>query len=166
MAGPQILKHMMPRDIPLFASYVLTPEGMGYTGWEFDVLVGAPADPGAHFPDNQRRAALYINALKIDAVGWLYNTPRLIECKPDAGCGALGQILGYQRWYSIIFGHEPAMMIICRRMSAQVEHLCNLWDIEVKKVLPASDFDVERAIAYVRDRRVNRSILPDYLSLQ
>jgi hypothetical protein len=161
MAKVQILKHMMPNDIPVFASYLYTPEGQSYTAWEFDVLIGAPADPGAHMPDGARKQALYLNSLKIDAVAWLYETPMLIEFKPEAGLGALGQVLGYQRWYELIFGKKPATMICCSRMSDQVQTLCLLEDIKVRILQPANEYQVMRAIEMVRPLIQNKSILPE-----
>lgn len=165
MSSPQILKHMMPRDIPLFATYFSSPEGQHYTAWEFDVVVGDPHDPGTHFPANIRKQALYLNCLKIDAVGWLFSTPTLIECKPKAGLGALGQVDGYQEWYRIIFGVKPRGMIVCEEMSRQVETLCMLKDIIVRKVVPANDLIVSNAIARVRPLIRKLSVLPALLSV-
>lgn len=166
MSRAQILKHMMPRDIPLFATYFLSPEGQHYTNWEFDVLVGDPEIPGSHYPLAQQRQAAYLNSLKIDAVGWLFSTPTLIECKPKAGLGALGQVLGYQRWYEIIFGVKPRGMIVAREMSRQVQTLCLLEDISVRIVEPANDFFVSDAINRVRPLIKKLSILPTPQSLQ
>ena len=55
--------------------------------------MGNPKDPGAFYPNNARRQSLYLSSLKIDAIAWFLNTPRIIEFKPDAGCGAVGQVL-------------------------------------------------------------------------
>lgn len=160
MSRPQIAKHMFPRDLPVWASYYLSEEGQQYTGWEFDVIVGNPYDPGSFYPANQRRQAIYLNALKIDAVAWFLNTPRIIEFKPDAGCGALGQVLVYQEWYRIIFGVRPLGLIVCESMSEQIQSICNLLSVRVVVVGPtppatteAVEWDVERKI-------VHRSVLP------
>lgn len=161
MAAVQILKHMMPRDIPVWASYFYTPEGQSYTNWEFDVLIGAPRDPGAHYPDSARKQAMYLNALKIDAVGWLFGTPRLIEFKPVAGLGALGQVIGYQRWYQLIFGVKPQAIICCSEMSDQVQTLCLIDDITVRILPPANDYQVMRAIEMVKPLIKKLSILPE-----
>lgn len=160
------MKHMAPRDIPLFATYLFTPEGQAYTAWEFDVLVGDPEDPGAHYPMNQRRQALYLNSLKIDAVGWLFSTPTLIECKPNGGLGAIGQILSYQKWYQIIFGVKPKGIIVCARMSRQCLTLCILDDIDVRIVQPANDVMVTQANNYVRPLIKPLSVLPQFAAVQ
>lgn len=166
MSTPQILTHMSQKDIPLFATYYFTAEGQSYQGWEFDVVIGDPEDPGAHYPPNLRRQALYLNSLKIDALGWYFNTPTLIECKPNATCGAIGQVLSYQKWYRMNFGIQPAMMIVCQRMSRQIETLCLYDQIAVRRVLPADYLTTQRCIAEVRTKIVDRSKQLLYSALQ
>jgi len=151
---------MAEKDIPLFATFLFTEDGQRYHHWEFDVLVGDPEDPGPFYPMSQRRQAMYLNSLKIDAVGWFFGTPNLIECKPNGGLAALGQVLGYQEWYRIIFGVKPQGIIVCARMSRQVETLCTINEIKVYRVVPANDVLIQRAIDYVRPRIRNVSVLP------
>ena len=162
MARPQILKHMSPHDIPVFVTWLFSPEGQAYQGWEFDVIIGKPTDPGPFFPSSQRRQAMYLTALKIDALGWFFDSPTLIECKPDADCGAIGQILVYKKWFEIIFNISPRTMLVCERMSEQVQIYCTIVGIDVRIVPPASKPQVADAIAYVIPRLVKRAILPDY----
>ena len=162
MSRPQILKHMAEKDIPLWTSYFLSAEGQAYTAWEFDVLVGDPEEPGPFFPMSARRQALYINALKIDAVGWFFSTPTLIECKPNASCSAIGQILVYQEWYRLIFGLQPSMMIVCRRMARQVQTYCAIEEIAVRIVEPADTYQITQSIQQVRPMIQVKSVLPQF----
>jgi hypothetical protein len=165
VASTQVFRHMMPRDIPVFATYVFSPEGQQYTSWEFDVLVGDPEDPGPFYPANKRRQALYLGALKIDAVGWLFSTPTLIECKPDAGLSAIGQIEGYAKWYQLIFGVYPRKMIVCESMRRQIETICNLLDIQVRIVPPANNLVIDQAIAYITPKIAPSPIGPNPLEI-
>lgn len=165
MSTPQILKHMAAKDIPVFATFLFSPEGQEFQAWEFDVIIGDPHDPGAFYPPKQRKQAMYLNALKIDAVGWFFKSPTLIECKPAAGLGAIGQVIGYQEWYRIIFGIKPRGMIVCSEMSRQVQTLCLLLNIEVRIVVPANPSVVAQAIDYIRPRIQKLSILPQYLAV-
>ena len=162
MSRAHIIKHMAEKDIPLWASYFLSAEGQAYTAWEFDVLVGDPEEPGPFFPASLRRQALYLNALKIDAVGWFFATPTLIECKPNAGLAALGQIIGYQEWYHLIFGLKPSMMIVCHRMARQVQTLCTIKGVAVRIVNPAELYRIAQAIKQVRPLIQVKSILPQF----
>jgi hypothetical protein len=149
MSAPQILKHMMPRDIPVFCTYVLTPEGQSFTSWEFDMIVGSPNDPGPMYPMNKRMQALYLNALKIDAIGWFFNTPTVIECKPDAGLGAIGQVDGYANWFRRFFGVLPGKMIVCESMREQVQTIATDHEIQIRIVPPANNLQIEQALRYV-----------------
>ena len=162
MPRNQIMKHMMPRDIPLFAAYYRTEEGQAYDAWEFDVFVGDPDEPGAFYPNSTRRQAMYLNSLKIDAVGWFYSTPTLIECKPNAGCSAIGQVLVYQKWYSLIFDRTPSMMIVCQRMPKQIRTMCDIMGIAYRVMSPAQDFVVYEVERDIQSKIEKRSVLPLY----
>lgn len=160
MGRTQIMVHMAPQDIPLFAAYYLTQEGQSYHTWEFDVLVGDPEEPGAFYPDSARRRALYINALKIDAVGWFFDTPTLIECKPNANCGAIGQVLVYQKWYELIFNRTPSMLIVCQRMTRQIRLMCDIMGITYRVLTPAPDYAVHAVEREIPAKIQIRSVLP------
>lgn len=144
----QVFKHMMPKDIPVFSTYIFTPEGQSYTSWEFDVLLGDPHDPGPFYPLAMRRQALALGALKVDAIGWLASTPTLIEVKPDATLGAIGQIESYADWFRVFFHVYPRKMIVCESMRKQVQDVCNWKDIQVRIVPPANELTVQRAEIY------------------
>ena len=165
MSRPQIAKHMFPRDLPVWAAFYRSEAGQQYTGWEFDVVVGNPYDPGAFYPPSARRQSIYLNSLKIDSVAWFLDTPRIIEFKPDAGCGALGQVLIYQEWYRRIFGVRPHGMIVCESMSDQVESICLYLMVEVVKIPPATAQETEQAEWDVERKIVYRSILPSLSAL-
>lgn len=166
MAKTQILTHMAPRDIPLWAAYYLSPEGQTYTSWEFDVITGQPDDPGAFYPANLRKQALYVNGLKIDAVAWLFGTPTLIECKPNATCGAIGQILSYQKYFRMMTGLTAGMLIVCRRMPQQIKTLCDLDGIVYRLVEPAPDYIVAQAERDVLPKIEKKTFLPLLAALQ
>ena len=160
MSRPQIAKHMFPRDLPVWATYYLSEEGQQYTGWEFDVLVGNPYDPGSFYPPEARKQAIYLNSLKIDAVAWFYDSPRIIEFKPDAGSGAIGQVLVYQEWYFRIFGVKPPGLIVCESMSPQVASIATYLDIRVLQLPPSPRAITQQAEWAVERKIVHRSILP------
>ena len=163
MARTQVFRHMMPRDIPPFCSFLLSPEGQQFTSWEFDVIVGEPEDPGALYDLNKRRQAMYLNALKIDAIGWFFNTPTLIEAKPDADIGAIGQIDSYADWYRMLYGVMPAKMIVCNAMRRQVQTVCQWHDIQVRIFQDASPLDIQTATAYILPKIKASPLFPNPL---
>lgn len=156
----QIMTHMMPRDVPLFCTYYQTTEGQAYQAWEFDVLVGDPEDPGAFYPDSARRRSLYVNALKIDAVGWFFATPTIIEVKPQGTCGAIGQLVTYKHWYRLNYQRDASIMLVCRRISGQVAAMCLSLDIAVRVIDPAPDYIVSAVERDIARKIEKRSILP------
>lgn len=162
----QLFKHLMPRDIPPFSSYVLSDEGKSYTRWEFDVIVGEPQDPGTLYPANKRKQAMYLNALKIDAIGWFHNSPTLIEAKPDADCGAIGQIDSYADWYRFIYGIYPRKMIVCNAMRQQVQTVAGWHDILIRIVPDADVLQIEEAMQQVAPLIGSNPMFPNPLEVR
>lgn len=156
---------MAYRDIPPFCTYLLSDEGRGFTSWEFDVIVGEPEDPGPFFPLALRRQALYLGALKIDAIGWFYNTPTLIEAKPDATLAAIGQIDSYADWFDIIYGIYPRKMIVCESMRGQVQTICQRKNIDVRICKPADNILIAQALEYVQPLIKPSPLAPNPLEL-
>lgn len=166
MSAPQILTHMSAQDMRVFATYYFTPEGQNYQQWEFDIIVGDPEDPGAYYPPNLRRQALYLNSLKIDALGWLFSTPTIIECKPNATAGAIGQVFTYKKWYKLNFGLDCNMMIVCSRMARQLITACQIDDIAVRVVQPATPYIVGQCLKDIQPKITDRSKQLLYSALQ
>lgn len=160
MRKPNILYNMSKHDQQVFASYVFSPEGQIYTAWEFNVLTGIPADPGRFYPASQRRQAIYLNSLKIDAIGWLFNTPTIIEAKPRAGLSAIGQVISYRQWYREHFKLDPSVVIVCSSMSDQVRQNAQWSGIRVAIVPPANEAFIQSAIRYVTPLIMQKSVIP------
>jgi hypothetical protein len=160
MRNPQILTNMSRHDQEVFAAYVLSPEGQSYDAWEFNVLTGRPNDPGRYYPAAQRKAALYQNALKIDAIGWFSDTPTIIEAKPRAGLAAIGQAISYRQWYREHFGAQPDTLIVCSSMSDQIRQNAAWNNIRVVTIQPANDFAIQAAVSYVTPLIQRRSVIP------
>lgn len=151
---------MFPRDIPPFASYILSPEGQSWTGFEFDIIVGNPRDPGPFFPPEKRRQAMYLGALKIDCVAWFHNTPTIIEAKPDADLAAVGQVLVYRWWYEKLFSLKPSLMVVANFMTDQIQEYCFAHDIALRLFPDAGPIEIEAAMRHTEQRIEYRSLLP------
>lgn len=104
--------HMMEHDVPLFASYILTPDAKRFTRWEFDVHVGDGHLTGSEFDPAIFKLALEVSRLRIDAVGWEHGIPTVFEVKPRAALSAYGQIKAYQKFFLRDKFVEPRMAII------------------------------------------------------
>lgn len=91
--------HMMDGDVPLFASFVLTPNGRRFTKWEFDTQVGPGHLTRSEFDPFHAQTAYDQSRLRIDAVGWLDGIPWIFEVRPQAMVGAIGNVTAYRFYY-------------------------------------------------------------------
>ena len=157
---PQLWRHMFPADVAPFASYILSDEGQRWTQFEFDIVVGAPNDPGPFFPIERRQQAFYLGALKIDCVAWFGEFPTIIECKPDADCGAIGQLYVYQWWYQQLFQVKPALLVVCNFLPEQIKIYCQAHNIGVAVYPDADQTTIDIACRYTASKIAYKSVLP------
>lgn len=104
--------HMMENDVPLFAAFILSDYASLYQRWQFDLHVGQGHLVGPSFDPVDIALALEVTRLRIDAVGWIGSAPSIFEVKPQAGLGALGQVLGYEYFFYKEFQIMPRLGII------------------------------------------------------
>jgi len=100
--------HMSFMDKILWAKY-LFKLGINGKAIEYDVRVGE----GVVLPPTALPIEIaYARALttkRIDAVWRTANGTRLYECKPRAGLGAIGQLIGYRTLYAVTFPTETVI---------------------------------------------------------
>jgi len=145
--------HMCPGDVPLFASFVLTPEGQRYERWEFDTHLGPGLDPGDVFDPVMRKVAILLTQLRVDAIGWVGGDPTIFEVKPDARLSAFGQVLAYCWFWRQQFGQSCRRGIITSSMTDQLRTLYDAYDIEIHVVSPADTFGIQQATNWVYSPR-------------
>ena len=90
--------HMFPEDIAIWERF-LSVYKSEYLGFDYDIKVGSVPD----FPDNLDtsiyKAGVLLWKKRIDAVGYKKDRIEIIEVKPRAGMGAVGQVLTYVALY-------------------------------------------------------------------
>src|SRR5574337_867211 len=108
---------MLPAEVLIFKGW-LTQYGANYDRVDGNVRIGAGFDPGASWPEEQRRNALLNTKLRIDAVAYQGTKPTLIEVKRNAGASALGQLLTYEAvWRKDFPGtSDPGLALVTDRM--------------------------------------------------
>lgn len=116
--------HMMAHDVPLFASFVLTPDGRRFTRWEFDVQVGQGHLTGSEFDAPIRLTAYDVSKLRIDAIGWRDGIPWIFEVKPHASLSALGQVIAYRYFYQLERFVTPQIAIISDWFKPDMATVC------------------------------------------
>jgi hypothetical protein len=142
---------MMPGDIPLFASFLLSDAGRIYDRWEFDVSVGPGVDPGPFTDPALRSAAIYLTQVKIDAIGWAGNMATIFEVKPEISITGFGQLIAYRWYYAEATGIYANLAAITDFMSDQYKILYDAFGIEVHFVREATQAELYAAVQRVKE---------------
>src|SRR5262245_7834065 len=130
--------HMMPRDLPLWAGFLLSPLSKPFAKYEYDVHVGVGCDPGPAYEPSLRKMAITLTQLRMDAIGWDQQTPTIFEVKPDARLSAFGQVLAYCYYYHKQFGVRCRRGVVTDTMTPDVAELSRAHDVDSYLGAPAS----------------------------
>lgn len=142
--------HMMDGDTPLFASFVLTPDGQKYTNWQFDVQVGPGHLTRTEFDPFLRGVAYDQSRLRIDVVAWQDGIPTIFEVKPDVRVGAIGQVIAYQHFYRVEKFITPRIAIISDWFRPYMVEACAALGIQMYTVKEASWEEFLAACLFVK----------------
>jgi len=93
------------------------PERFETVDYDFRVGRGSPA-PG-EFQENWIRMVKMLSQKRIDVIGWVEDSPTIIEVKRRVGLSTLGQILGYRTLFMIDFKNfgKPDVLVVCEVIS-------------------------------------------------
>jgi hypothetical protein len=142
---------MTPGDVPLFASFVLTPEGQTYEAWAFDVHIGSGVQtPGLSSNPTLFDIGAYLTQLRIDAVGWRNDQPTIFEVKPLARLSAVGQLVTYCDYYAQQFGYDCTKIALTDYANPFTIEIMSRRDISVIQVPFASTDQIAQAVTWVR----------------
>ena len=104
--------HLMPNEVPIWEKF-LAIWGNEFTDFRYDVRVGKGVDPGPKYDPKWRQLAIQLTQKRIDAVARKGNVIWIFEVKPEAGLGALGQLLSYRVLYRQTFDyHGPLKLAV------------------------------------------------------
>lgn len=90
--------HLLPRDIAIWERFLEVHAGE-FVGFQYDIHVGGAVGrlPGWTIEDAQM--ASWLEAKRIDVVGFKEGEIWIIEVKHEAGVGAFGQLMAYRELY-------------------------------------------------------------------
>lgn len=146
-----VFPHMAPYDVPLFASFLLSPTGRTFQRWEFDVSVGPGVDPGPFVDPALRQNAIYLTQVKIDAIGWMGQIPTIFEVKPQLSITGFGQLIAYCWYYQQATGIQCMRAGITDFTSDQYRGLYEAFSIPLHFVTPASAAQILQAVEIVKE---------------
>jgi len=86
---------------------------------DYDFRVGKGVDLDGEKEAPWPRMAKMLSQKRIDVVGWVGDSPTIIEVKRRVGLSAFGQVIGYKILFKKDFEHfpEPKVLIICETIS-------------------------------------------------
>lgn len=149
MAKP-VFCHMMERDVPLFAAFVLSQPPEVWDKWVFDFHVGQSHLEGTTSDPIALAMSLATSRLRIDAVGFRGGFPTIFEVKPYARLSAYGQVKAYQMFYESQYGTRANMGIITDKTNPNIQWLCAREGIELHIVKPATQDQMVKAAYLVK----------------
>lgn len=104
--------HMLPNEIPLWERW-LALHGSEYENFNYDVHVGRGTDPGPTYDQKWRDLAITLTQKRIDATAEKDGVVYIFEVKPDAGLGAVGQLVSYRDLYRREFNYIGSIRLVC-----------------------------------------------------
>ncbi len=115
------LPALVPGQIVIFYRW-LELHPTEYDRYDFEMRIGQGEDPGPTFDQSLRDMWIHNTQLRVDAVGYRGTDPTIIEVKDDAGLGAIGQLLGYEKIWVLERRSiaPPKLRLICRTFSANI----------------------------------------------
>jgi len=105
----QQYKHLLHNEIKIWNRFIKR-FGHEYDHFEYDVHVGKLPPDLKDQPDRWRKAAESVYLKRIDVIGFKVDTIEIIEIKPHAGLGAIGQVTGYLVLYDD--EHKPKKLLL------------------------------------------------------
>jgi len=95
-----------------------------YESVDYDFRVGKGVDLKDEQGEPWPRMAKMLSQKRIDVVGWVGDSPTIIEVKIRVGLSALGQVLGYRILFMKDLEHfpEPKLLVVCETISED-DHL-------------------------------------------
>lgn len=124
--------HMKPNDIEIWERFIEKfPEYYNSVQYDFNVGDPPPFNPLADDGTDLNQDKLY--RLKIDVVGHYNNIIDIIEIKPNAGPGTVGQVIGYRELY--LRDEQPKekvqAVILTNKIQPNMEYLCKIQDVKL-----------------------------------
>lgn len=118
--------HMFPLDIAIWERF-LDEYGLLYKGFKYDVKVGRGTDPIGKVPEHYARMQRELSRYRIDAVGLREDRIEVLEVKPNASAGALGQVITYLQLFVKDYPQDLPVVggIVTDRVRPDMEDLCN-----------------------------------------
>lgn len=124
--------HMGPQDIAIWERFIAANPGR-FDYCLYDLPVGAGADLENSDIEDGTKFKEYLTKYKCDVIAFKDGIPTIIEVKPRAGLGSIGQTINYADLYIEYVDKEarPGMMIVTDELRSDMDWLCENRGIEL-----------------------------------
>jgi len=100
---------------------------------DYDFRVGEGAITPDDLDENYKRMVTMLSQKRIDVLGWIGDSPTIIEVKSRVGLSTLGQILGYRTLFMNDFAHlgVPGCLVVCEVISSDDRFILEHYTIKI-----------------------------------
>lgn len=124
--------HMSPADTAIWNAFIdKFPDA--FITCQYDFMVGDPPPFNTLMDDNTDKNQDYLYRLRIDVVAFTNDSINIIELKPNAAPGTIGQLQSYKKLYER--DEEPRfpvnMIIITDNARPNMEYLCKEHNVKL-----------------------------------
>jgi len=125
-------KHLLPAEVKIWNRF-LSEWGSGWDWYEYDKHLGEGIEVLEYWEDKIKQLAKVLTQFRLDVVGHKDKVVTIFEIKPQAGIGALGQVLAYRELYLKEFGSDIDMglAIVTDRVGPDIEYIYGRFGIKL-----------------------------------
>lgn len=118
---PNLFPHLMPLEVPIWMRFLASTD-IEFISFKYDVHLGAGAPVDPSWPDWLVRQVAAVSRKRVDVIGETVDAIWIIEIKPRAGMGALGQLLAYAQLFEREYRpRKPVVKLaLCERVEPDV----------------------------------------------
>jgi len=100
---------------------------------DYDWRVGKGQDPNPDWPENMKRMVTMLSQKRIDVIGWVGDSPTIIEVKKRVGLSTIGQVMGYRALIKREFKQfeHTKVLVICEIINSDDRYALLNQDIPV-----------------------------------
>ena len=100
---------------------------------DYDWRVGKGQDPNPDWPENMKRMVTMLSQKRIVVIGWLGDSPTIIEVKKRVGLSTIGQVMGYRALIKREFKQfeHTKVLVICEIINSDDRYALLNQDIPV-----------------------------------
>lgn len=125
-------KHLLPAEVKIWNRF-LSEWGSGWDWYEYDLHLGSGIEVLEYWEDKIKKLAKVLTQFRLDVVGHKAEAITIFEIKPQAGIGALGQVLAYRELYLKEFGSDidVGLAIVTDRVGPDIEYIYSQFGIRL-----------------------------------